>query len=366
MKSEPAATREQVRELDRVAIQEYGIDGLILMENAGRWCARAAARMLGGAAGRKVAVVCGRGNNGGDGFVVTRHLSNWDAEVCVLLLGSVDEALAGSAEAAANLRIILKMSVPVRELASADEAAQAIRECKGADLIVDGLLGTGAQGEVREPFRSAIEALNGCGRPVLAIDVPSGLDANTGKPLGIAVRAVRTVTFAVNKVGFLQPGAEEYTGRVEVAEIGIPRAAIERLILPRRTASPRRPRRTDFDELSDRVIGCALNVHRSLGPGLLESAYEQCLAHELSAAGIAFRPQHPIRVEYKEVHLECGYRADLLVADSLLVEVKSVDQLLPIHQAQILTYMKLSGVPVGLLLNFNVRMLKDGIRRFVL
>lgn len=122
----------------------------------------------------------------------------------------------------------------------------------------------------------------------------------------------------------------------------------------------------EFDELSNRVIGCTLEVHRDLGPGLLEFTYEQCLAHELSLNCIAFRTQHPVPVHYKGVSLDCGYRADLLVQNKLILEVKAVDHILGIHQAQILTYMRLAGVQTGLLINFNVQMLKDGIRRFVL
>ena len=121
-----------------------------------------------------------------------------------------------------------------------------------------------------------------------------------------------------------------------------------------------------FDELSNRVIGCALEVHRNLGPGLLESTYAHCLAHELSVAGIAFKAQWPVPVQHKDVELDCGYRADLLIEDNIIVELKSVDELLSIHEAQMLTYMRLARVRVGLLMNFNVQLLKDGIRRFVL
>jgi NAD(P)H-hydrate epimerase len=230
MKSGFAATREQIRELDKIAVQQYGIDGLILMENAGRWCARTAARMLGGASGKSVAVVCGPGNNGGDGFVIARHLSNWGADVRVVLLARVEDAPGGSHEAAANLHILLNMGIAVSEALSAEEAARTIRACAGADLLVDALLGTGTRGEIREPFYSAINAINECACQVLAVDVPSGLDCNTGAPLGTAVRAVRTVTFVANKVGFVQPPAREYTGEIEVAEISIPRAAIEKVL----------------------------------------------------------------------------------------------------------------------------------------
>ena len=121
-----------------------------------------------------------------------------------------------------------------------------------------------------------------------------------------------------------------------------------------------------FDGLSNRVIGCAIQVHRDLGPGLLESAYEQCLAHELRLSGIAFRLQWPLPGQYRGVQIDCGYRVDILVEDALILELKCVERITSINQAQLLTYMKLAGIKVGLLINFNVIRLRDGIRRFVL
>jgi len=121
-----------------------------------------------------------------------------------------------------------------------------------------------------------------------------------------------------------------------------------------------------FDKISNLIIGCAIEVHKNLGPGLLESTYEQCLAYELKKSNISFKLQHSLPVKYKEINLDCGYRIDLLVDDRVIVELKSVDNLLPIHQAQLLTYMKLSGVGIGLLMNFNVKYMKNGIKRMVL
>ncbi len=121
-----------------------------------------------------------------------------------------------------------------------------------------------------------------------------------------------------------------------------------------------------FDDLSNRVIGCAIEVHRELGPGLLESTYEQCLAHELKLRGIAFTLQQPLPVTYKGLHLDCGYRVDVLVENKLILELKSVETITGIHQAQLLTYMKLADIGTGLLLNFNVAKLKEGMKRFVL
>ena len=122
----------------------------------------------------------------------------------------------------------------------------------------------------------------------------------------------------------------------------------------------------EFDELSNRVIGCAIKVHRQLGPGLLESTYEQCLAHELSLNSIDFKMQQPLPVQYKGITLDCGYRVDLLIEDKMIIELKSVDQIKGIHEAQLLTYMRLADIKTGLLMNFNVTRLKSGIKRFVL
>jgi GxxExxY protein len=122
----------------------------------------------------------------------------------------------------------------------------------------------------------------------------------------------------------------------------------------------------EFSELSNRVIGCAIEVHRELGPGLLESTYEQCLAHELHLNGLRFKVQHPLPVVYKGIRLDCGYRIDILVEDDIVIELKSVDELKGIHEAQIITYMKLSRINQGFLINFNVRYLKQGLKSFVL
>jgi len=121
-----------------------------------------------------------------------------------------------------------------------------------------------------------------------------------------------------------------------------------------------------FDRLSNRVIGCAIEVHRHLGPGLLESTYEQCLAHELSLAGIGFKVQAPLPVTYKGIQLDCGYRVDLLIEEALIVELKAVEEVLGIHKAQLLTYMRLAEIRRGLMMNFNRKLLMDGIERFVL
>jgi GxxExxY protein len=120
------------------------------------------------------------------------------------------------------------------------------------------------------------------------------------------------------------------------------------------------------DPLTEQVIGAAIEVHRSLGPGLLESAYEECLCFELKQRGLLFQRQVALPVEYKSVRLDCGYRIDLVVKEELIIEIKTVEKLLPVHEAQLLTYLKLSGIKKGLLFNFYTPVLRDGIRRMSL
>jgi GxxExxY protein len=120
-----------------------------------------------------------------------------------------------------------------------------------------------------------------------------------------------------------------------------------------------------LDELTDAIIGGCIEIHRELGPGLLESAYEECLCHELALAGLRFERQKPLPVAYKNVKLDCGYRIDLVVENRVIVELKTVDEIMPIHQAQVMTYLTLANLPVGLLINFNVPILKHGIKRLV-
>jgi GxxExxY protein len=122
----------------------------------------------------------------------------------------------------------------------------------------------------------------------------------------------------------------------------------------------------EINKITQRIIGCAIEVHKNLGPGLLESAYEECLAFELNKEGLIFKRQQPTPVVYKDIKLDCGYRIEILVEDSVVLELKVVDEFNPVHVAQMLTYMKFSNKRFGLLINFNVTTLKNGIRRFIL
>jgi NAD(P)H-hydrate epimerase len=221
-------TREQARELDRRAMEEYGIPGVILMENAGRGAAEIAAAMLGDPPGRRVVIFCGKGNNGGDGFVVGRHLHNRGAKV-EFIAACRPEEIDPWSDAGLNLQIARKMGLHVHVASAEDGRFEAAGLERGADLIVDALLGTGLTGDVRDPYLSLIRLINAADRPVLAIDIPSGLDADTGRVLRAAVRATRTATFVLPKAGFELAEGPAHTGLVTIVEIGVPKELVEEI-----------------------------------------------------------------------------------------------------------------------------------------
>lgn len=215
-----ALSRAEIRDVDRRAMDEFGMPGLLLMENAGKGCAELLVRLMGGPVGsRSVAICCGKGNNGGDGLVMARHLDNAGAAVTVLLFAAPDEI---RGDAAVNLRIVQSSGIPLRVLPDPDptEVASALA---GADWAVDALLGTGTAGAVREPYGRVIAPLNASGRPVFAVDLPSGLDCDSGEPCGTCVRAQHTGTLVARKRGFDNPASHAWTGAVHVIEIGVPR-----------------------------------------------------------------------------------------------------------------------------------------------
>jgi len=216
-------TREQMREMDRRAIEEYGIPGLVLMENAGRAAADEIWKVAGGRADASVVIACGKGNNGGDGYVVARHLHNRGMDPLVFVLAPFDQI---TGDAATNLAIIRRMGLAVHEVPTDEDLHAFEAAAAGADVVVDALLGTGLTGEVRGVLRSAIAAINRSARRVVAVDIPSGLDADTGEVLGECVRADATVTFAAPKIGLVTGSGPSMAGRVVVAEISIPREII--------------------------------------------------------------------------------------------------------------------------------------------
>jgi NAD(P)H-hydrate epimerase len=216
--------REQVRALDRRAIEAFGIPGVVLMENAGRGTAELLLAL--GISGR-VAICCGKGNNGGDGFVIARHLANRGAEVRVLLCAPPEE-LRGDAEV--NYRIIARSGLPIVALTSNPPDVAALRhELSVAEWVVDALFGTGLTGPLRSPFDQIVEAINAAPARVLAVDIPSGLDCDTGQPLGPTVRAQHTAAMAALKKGFAEPGAKAWLGAVHLVDIGVPPALLSQV-----------------------------------------------------------------------------------------------------------------------------------------
>ena len=219
-------SRDQIRSIDRCAIETLGIPGVILMENAGRNCADAIERSLGGADSRRVAIVAGTGNNAGDGFVVARHLAMRGATVVTFLVCPAEKI---SGDARINLEAIQSLDHDVREL-SGDELT-GLGELLGPfDLVVDAVGGTGIRGTLHGPQAEAVERINAAGGPVVAIDIPTGLDCDTGRADGPCVRAQMTVTMLARKKGFDAPEARQYTGQVVVVDIGIPAGTVAAMV----------------------------------------------------------------------------------------------------------------------------------------
>lgn len=218
-------TAEEMRSFDATAIQEYGIPGVVLMENAGRTTFHILRTHLGGdVRGLNVAVVAGPGNNGGDGYVIARYLINHGAQVDTFLL-TPREKIKG--DALVNLKILEKMTSRIFRVTDQKTLKQASCLWQECELLVDAVLGTGLNSEVRSPYREAIEEINQAPGVRLAVDLPSGLDADTGQVLGVAVQADLTATYGFRKLGTaLYPGIE-YCGAVEVVDISIPLVAIE-------------------------------------------------------------------------------------------------------------------------------------------
>jgi NAD(P)H-hydrate epimerase len=207
-------TRDQVRDLDRRAIEEYGIPGLVLMENAGRGCAELLMRL--NPDKKPTVILCGPGNNGGDGFVMARHMDNHGWPVwCVDHPSTVNS----KGDAAVNRRVIERSPIPMLPWLS--------EELPPSGWFVDALFGTGLNRPLSSDYQPYFDRLASSGYQTLAIDIPSGLDCDTGEPLGPTVRATHTATFVAPKRGFLTPNSREWTGEVHVIDIGAPRKLVD-------------------------------------------------------------------------------------------------------------------------------------------
>lgn len=217
-------TREQVREFDRRAVDEYGISGLVLMENAGRGATDVLCEQ--GISG-PVAVCCGRGNNAGDGFVIARHLDLRGYDVRVMLWCEPDDL---QGDAAANYAVLERCGVPIDVFGTRHDADRLCQCLNGAAWIVDALLGTGARGEPRPPYDAVIDQLNSHDTSIMAVDLPSGLDCDTGVAAQQTIRATHTCTFVAAKPGLVASEAEPYVGELHVLDIGAPRKLFEEML----------------------------------------------------------------------------------------------------------------------------------------
>ncbi len=213
-----------MQELDRKAIETYRIPGIVLMENAGRGAAEEILKAFPDLQKKKVAIVAGKGNNGGDGFVIARHLTNCGVPVKVFLL-TEPKALRGDAET--NYYIFHRMKGEILSVPSSKDYQKVKKDFERADLLIDAIFGTGLDAEVRGYYREVIDHLNTLHQPIAAIDIPSGLNADTGKPFGTAVRATLTLTFGLPKLGLLISPGVDYVGTLKVIDIGIPRNLVE-------------------------------------------------------------------------------------------------------------------------------------------
>ena len=238
-------TASEMAHLDRHTIEEIGIPGVVLMENAARGAAAFFLQVLPELPKRRIAVVAGSGNNAGDGFVLARLFHDLGAPVRVVCLRSPDRL---QGDALTNFRILEKLQIPVFVWDEGQEFDGQWQWLAQSEVVIDAILGTGLKSEVQGFYRQLIEALNTLPVPVLAVDVPSGLDASTGKPLGVAVRALATATFGFLKIGHVVTPGEDYAGKVHVVDIGIPPGlaeanGIKRLWLEERLVSPWLPPR---------------------------------------------------------------------------------------------------------------------------
>ena len=214
-------SRDEVRAFDAWAINELGIPGVVLMENAGRSCAELIKKEFAGAANPKVCIFCGTGNNGGDGYVIARHLLNSGFEVVVVVCGDRKKI---KGDAKKNLDILEGMGQLIKQLNLKDSniPGQVEAFSANAGMLVDSLFGTGLSGQLSDEYKQLIESINAQHYPILAVDIPSGLDCDTGKHLGAAIKANYTVTFVAVKKGFTSTNtAAPYTGEIFVASIGI-------------------------------------------------------------------------------------------------------------------------------------------------
>ena len=222
--SHRAVSVQHIQKLDKYAIEEIGIPSLCLMENAGRAVAQEVLNSWKGKRPPRVSIICGSGNNAGDGFAAARHLRNSGAKVKVFTIGAAQQL---KQDAAIQYQILKRTDCPIKTMSAIDQGIA--KELKASDRVIDAIFGVGLNREITEPYRNIILSLNALKKNVVSVDIPTGLDGTTGKILGVCVKARTTVTLTAAKKGFFKNLGPRYTGRIIVADIGIPKELITRV-----------------------------------------------------------------------------------------------------------------------------------------
>ncbi|GAJ03602.1 unnamed protein product, partial [marine sediment metagenome] len=212
-------TANKIREIDKLAQTKYSIPSLILMENAGRTASEEILIYIDNNRSKRVAIFCGKGNNGGDGLVVARHLKSKDINVVVYLLGYVKDVK--KIDPVTNLNIVRKMGIKIIELPDL-KSVKKLRRRFSCDVVIDAIFGTGFSGKLPEHIRVLVHFLNKTGKPIFSLDVPSGLDATTGEIADTSIKATKTITFGLPKTGFIKGDGPDFTGQVITRNISYP------------------------------------------------------------------------------------------------------------------------------------------------
>lgn len=218
-------TVEQIQKLDKTAIEKFGMPSLSLMENAGKAVAKEVICALEDNKKSIVSVFCGLGNNAGDGFVIARHLINFGVDVRIYLIGNASNL---KKDAFVNYKILRNLSFPIIKIVKVNN--EILKNIKISDITIDAIFGVGLNRLIGEPFKSIIESINENSKKIIAVDIPSGLDGNSGEIYGTCVKAKTTITFSAKKIGFKNINAKQYLGKIKVVDIGIPRQSLNYVI----------------------------------------------------------------------------------------------------------------------------------------
>jgi NAD(P)H-hydrate epimerase len=319
-------TSQEMREMDRLTIESFGIPGIVLMENAGRATAQVLLREIPHLQNKKVGVMAGKGNNGGDGFVIARYLAENGVCVTIYLLTQKEKV---KGDAASNLYLIEKMNIPVEEVPDSTAFASYLLDLTQHDLWVDAILGTGLQSDITGLYKEVIDFLNCTGRPIFAVDIPSGVNSDTGQVCGICTKATTTVTFGLPKIGHVIYPGRECVGNLSVVDIGIPQVIIDqvspkhKLLLAEDIACSMKSR---LPEMHKGSAGHLLVVGGS--PGKTGAAAMTCLAAMRTGAGLVTLGTAKSLNDIMEIKLTEAMTAPLPETEQNALGISAYDEIL--------------------------------------